>query len=451
MKVFNYNEQGGTEKLNGFFQQLKKRDAGNLRDIEDAVKGIIHSVKERGNAAVVEYTNKFDQVYIDPDSLEVSKTELEGAMHSIDKELLKVLEKAYENIRAFHEKQRENSWFMTCNDGTLLGQKVTPLSRVGVYVPAGSAPLPSTVLMNVIPAKVAGVGEVILCSPPGKNGRINSLILACAKLCGVDRVFKAGGAQAIAAMAYGTETIPKVDKITGPGNIYVATAKKLVFGTCGIDMIAGPSEVLIIADQTAKAQFVVADLLSQAEHDPLASAILVTVSEELAYKVRTELEKQLSKLPRRGIARRSLEDYGAVIITNNIKEAIEISNLIAPEHLELCTKEPFSLLSEIKNAGAIFLGSYSSEALGDYFAGPNHTLPTSGTARFFSPLGVYDFIKRQSIISYSQNSFLKAAPYVEAFAKAEELNAHAQAVAIRYKEAKTSAGWKEKCHEPFLE
>ncbi|NLU51507.1 MAG: histidinol dehydrogenase [Clostridiaceae bacterium] len=426
----------GQDNLNVLYEQLNRNSPGIRKDVEEAVLGILHSVRERGDTALLEYTYKFDGVSIDLNSIEVSKIELEGALLSVDKELLKIMEKAADNIRAFHERQKENSWFMTEQDGIILGQKVTPLNRVGVYAPAGSAPLPSTVLMDVIPAKVAGVNEVILCSPPDKNGRINPLILACAKLAGADRVFKSGGAQAIAAMAYGTKTIPKVDKIVGPGNIYVATAKKLVFGTCGIDMIAGPSEVLIIADETANPRFVAADLLSQAEHDALASAILVTNSEKLAQEVITEVQNQLLNLSRSSIAAKSMEDYGAVVVTENIDQAVEIANEIAPEHLEICTSDPFSILHSIKNAGAIFLGNYSPEPLGDYFAGPNHTLPTSGTARFFSPLGVYDFVKRQSVISYSRDAFIKAAPCVSAFAKAEGLTAHARAIDIRMEEVK---------------
>lgn len=432
MKVYEY----GKDDFNLLFDRLKERSPEGRKDIEEVVFGILHSVKERGDIALVDYTQKFDGVTLNLKAIEVSKVELEGACLSVDKDLLKVMEKAAANIRAFHEKQQENSWFMTGEDGTLLGQKITPLNRVGVYAPAGSAPLPSTVLMDVIPAKVAGVSEIILCSPPGKNGKINPLVLACAKLAGVDRVFSVGGAQAVAAMAYGTETLPKVDKIVGPGNIYVAMAKKLVFGICGIDMIAGPSEVLIIADETANSAYIAADLLSQAEHDPLASSILITTSKEMAAQVEKELQQQLSKLSRKEIAAKSIEDYGAVVLTNTIKEAIEISNIIAPEHLEVCTADPLLLLSSIKNAGAIFLGNYSPEPLGDYYAGPNHTLPTSGTARFFSPLGVYDFVKRQSVIYYSQKALLKAASDVTAFADAEGLTAHAEAIRIRTREGK---------------
>ena len=427
MKVYEY----GKDSMAPLFEALRTRSPEGRKDVEETVLNILRNVRERGDTALLEYTAKFDGVNLTPQTLEVSEAELEEALLGVDGELLKAIEKAAANIRAFHERQRENSWFMTQADGTLLGQKVTPLSRVGVYAPAGTAPLPSTVLMDVIPAKVAGVEEIILCSPPQKDGKINPLVLACAKLAGIDRAFALGGAQAVAAMAYGTQTLPRVDKIVGPGNIYVATAKKQVFGACGIDMIAGPSEVLVIADGSANPAYVAADLLSQAEHDRLSSAILVTTSSEMALRVQGEVEAQLSRLERNAIAARSLEDYGAIVITPDLEEAVSLSNQIAPEHLEICTFDPFSLLSGIKNAGAIFLGNHSPEAVGDYFAGPNHTLPTTGTARFFSPLGVYDFVKRQSVISYSQKAFMEAAPYVAAFADAEGLSAHAQAIRIR--------------------
>jgi len=427
MKVFEY----GRDELNILYEQLKSRSIENRADIEESVREILRGVKERGDAAVSEYTQKFDGVLISPQELEVSASEIEESLESADKELLNVIKRAAENIRAFHERQKENSWFTTNQDGVVLGQKITPLDRAGVYVPAGSAPLPSTVLMNVIPAKVAGVREIVLCSPPDKNGRINPLILACAKIAGADRVFKTGGAQAIGAMAYGTESIPKVDKIVGPGNIYVATAKKLVFGICGIDMIAGPSEVLVIADETANPRYVAADLLSQAEHDAFASAILVTTSKKIADEVNKELQIQIEKLPRKDIASKSVNNYGAIVITGSIDQAVEIANTIAPEHLELCVEDPFSLLPSINNAGAIFLGNFSPEPLGDYYAGPNHTLPTSGTARFSSPLGVYDFVKRQSIISYSKKAFEKVSSDVTAFADAEGLTAHANSIRIR--------------------
>lgn len=433
MKVYEY----GKESMEALYEALDKRSPEGRRDVEETVSAILQDVRERGDEALIEYTARFDKVSLTADTLEVTREEMEKALQSVEPELLKVIEKAAANIRAFHERQRENSWFMTREDGTLLGQKVTPLSRVGVYAPAGTAPLPSTVLMDVIPAKVAGVEEVILCSPPQKDGKLNPLVLACAKLAGIDRVFAVGGAQAIGAMAYGTKTLPRVDKIVGPGNIYVATAKKQVFGSCGIDMIAGPSEILVIADESANPAYVAADLLSQAEHDKLSSAILVTPSKDLAVKVQAEVDEQLSRLERNEIAAYSLENYGAIILTSDLEEAVKLSNAIAPEHLEVCTRDPFALLPSIKNAGAIFLGYYSPESLGDYFAGPNHTLPTTGTARFFSPLGVYDFVKRQSVISYSPGAFAEAAPYVAAFADAEGLSAHAQAVRIRTGEGKS--------------
>lgn len=429
MKIYEYKK----DSLKSLLDALNKRSLEGQLEVERATADIIRNVKERKDDALIEYSKKFDRVELALETIEVSKNELEDALNSIDSDLLIVIEKAAGNIRDFHEKQLEKSWFTTNENGIILGQKIAPLSRVGVYAPAGSAPLPSSVLMDVIPAKVAGVKEIILCSPPRKSGKVDPVILACAKLAGVDRVFMVGGAQAIAAMAYGTQTVPKVDKIVGPGNIYVATAKKMVFGTCGIDMIAGPSEILIIADETANPAYVAADLLSQAEHDKLASSILLTTSNELAQNVSKELEKQLLKLTRAEIASESLEKYGAIIVTDTIYEAVEINNLIAPEHLEVCTQNPFDLLPLIKNAGAIFLGNYSPEPLGDYFAGPNHTLPTSGTARFFSPLGVYDFIKRQSVISYSRDAFNAVASDVATFAQAEGLTAHAEAIRVRVK------------------
>lgn len=426
MKTFDYNK----DDLQPLYIKLSNRSPEGQRDVEKIVSDVLADVKNRGDEAVVEYSKKFDKVDLTPSTIEVTN-QLENALESIDQNLLKIIERAAANIRKFHEKQKENSWITTSQAGIILGQKISPLERVGVYVPAGTAPLPSTVLMNVIPAKVAGVEEVILCSPPGKDGKMHRLILACAKLAGVDRAFMVGGAQAVGAMAYGTKTVPKVDKIVGPGNIFVATAKKQVFGTCGIDMIAGPSEILIIADETANPAYVAADLLSQAEHDVLASSILVTCSEALVIEVKAELDKQISMLDRAEIAKKSLDEYGAIILTNTIDQAVKISNIIAPEHLELCVKDPLTVMPSIKNAGAIFLGNYSPEPLGDYFAGPNHTLPTAGTARFFSPLGVYDFIKRQSIISYSQEAFGEICDDVADFARAEGLSAHARAIEIR--------------------
>mgnify|MGYP000860820194 CR=1 FL=1 len=423
----------GTDNLDELYGILAGRSPEGRRDVEETVAGILLNVKQRGDEAVCEYTRKFDGVDVSPQTMEISQDEMTNALMAVDKELLKIIEKAAANIRAFHERQKENSWFSTESNGTILGQKITPLERVGVYAPAGTAPLPSTVLMDIIPAKVAGVEEIILCSPPGKDGKVNSLVLACAKVAGVDRVFTVGGAQAIAAMAYGTQTIPKVDKITGPGNIYVTVAKKQVFGVCGIDMTAGPSEVLVIADETANPEYVAADLLSQAEHDVLASAILVTTSEDVVQGVIKALEAQTAALPRGNIAAKSLDSYGAIVLVPDLDTALSVSNRIAPEHLQICTEDPFSMLSGVKHAGAIFLGEYSPEPVGDYFAGPNHTLPTAGTARFFSPLGVYDFVKRSSVIGYTKKAFQEAAPCVAAFAEAEGLHAHARSITIRQK------------------
>lgn len=417
------------EQIDVFLDALKKRSPQGRKDIEQIVSDILGEVQTRGDEALIEYTKRFDGVT--PDRIEVTREEIERSLALVEPKLLEAIKKSADNIRDFHEKQRENSWFTTRPDGSILGQKVTPLERVGVYAPAGTAPLPSTVLMDTIPAKVAGVEEIILCSPPGKDGKVNPLILACAAIAGADRVFAAGGAQAVGAMAYGTKTIPKVDKIVGPGNIYVATAKKLVFGVCGVDMIAGPSEILVIADESANADYIAADLLSQAEHDVLASSVLLTTSKELAQSVLASLAKQTALLGRQDIIRQSLEDYGAIIITPTLEDAINLSNRIAPEHLELCTKDPFSLLPDIKHAGAIFLGEYSPEPLGDYFAGPNHTLPTAGTARFFSPLSVQDFVKKSSVIAYSKKGFMDGATFVSTFAEAEGLKAHAESVRVR--------------------
>ena len=427
MRIYEY----GKDDMEILFESLRKRAPEGLKDVEEKVSEILRAVKERGDQAVFEYTLELDGVKMSARDLEASAEEMEKALSGLDGELREAIERSAANIRAFHERQRENSWFMTREDGIILGQKVTPLGRVGIYVPSGTAPLPSTVLMGVIPAKVAGVGEIILCSPPRDNGKVDPVILACAKIAGADRVFAVGGAQAIAAMAYGTQTIPRVDKIAGPGNIFVQAAKKQVYGICDIDMIAGPSEVLVIADESANPGYVAADLLSQAEHDELASAILVTTSKALAGAVQKEIEAQAERLGRNRIIKKSLDAYGAIVMVPTLKDAAEISNRVAPEHMEILTADPFALLPEIRNAGAIFLGEYSPEPLGDYFAGPNHILPTVGTARFFSPLGVYDFIKRSSIISYTREAFGSAARYAAAFADAERLQAHAGSIRIR--------------------
>ncbi len=398
-------------------------------EYEKTVKEIIKRVREEGDKALIEFTERFDGIKLSPETLEVPYEELEKAYESIDKEVREALEVAEERIRVFHEKQLENSFFKE-ERGIILGQKVLPLEKVGVYVPGGKAAYPSTVLMNVVPASVAGVEEIIMVSP-----KPNPYTLAAAYIAGVNRVFQIGGAQAVAALAYGTETIPKVDKIVGPGNIYVALAKKLVFGAVDIDMIAGPSEVLVIADERANPKWVAADLLSQAEHDELAAAILITPSEKLAKEVVKAVKELLSSLERKEIAERSIEKFGTAFLVKDLFHACEVANYIAPEHLEVITKEPMALLPELKHAGAIFLGEYSTEPLGDYLLGPNHTLPTGRTARFFSPLGVYDFIKRSSVIYVAKEGFERVANYAEVLANAEGLTAHALAVKVRKDES----------------
>lgn len=421
-------------KIDELYQLLDSRSPVEQTEVLERVQEIMANVRQKGDAALRAYSKQFDRVE-SMQSIEVPASYIESSYLDLSEELRRTMEQAAKNIRSFHERQKQNSWFEATEEGVMLGQKVTALARVGLYAPAGSAPLPSTVLMNAIPAKVAGVGEIILCSPPDSNGLVNPLIAAAARIAGVDRVFAIGGAQAVAAMAYGTESVPRVDKIAGPGNIYVTMAKKQVFGVCGIDMTAGPSEVLILADEMANPAFIAADLLSQAEHDPMASSILVTSSAELADSVQNELVRQLELLSRSEIARKSLDSFGAIVIVRNLDEGLEVSNRIAPEHLELVTAEPMSLLGGIKNAGAIFMGAWSPEPLGDYFAGPNHTLPTAGTSRFFSPLSVDDFVKKSSLISYSKKAFANAAQDVVRFAEAEGLDAHAAAVKIRIDEA----------------
>lgn len=426
MKIYSYSEYD----IDLLIKKLRSRDSSDRPDVTDSVKEIIDEVRLTGDEALFKFTEKFDGVRLK--NLEIDRDTLRMAYESLKPPLASAIERACENIRKFHQRQKENSWFECDEGGIILGQKITPLERVGVYVPGGTAPLPSSVLMNIIPAKVAGVGEVIMCTPPQKNGLPDPVILACAYVTGADRVFSAGGAQAVAAMAYGTETIPRVDKITGPGNIYVATAKKLLFGVCDIDMIAGPSEILVIADENANPGYVAADLLSQAEHDILASAVLVSDSETLIKRVISEIDRQVRRLSRKDIIARSIENYGAAILVNSLEEAVAVSNLIAPEHLELMVKDPFSLLGSIKNAGAIFLGGYAPEPLGDYMAGPNHILPTNGTARFFSPLSVSDFTKKSSIISYSERALKDIYKDVVLFAETEGLDAHANSVRIRF-------------------
>lgn len=408
-------------------------DRGGIFDKEylPVVADILDKVKTEKDKALIELTQKFDRTDL-IEGFEVEKGYLKACFDNLPESLKKSLELAKENISEYHRNMLEKTWMYERKDGSILGAKVTPLERVGVYVPGGKATYPSTVLMNILPAKVAGVSEVIMVTPATEN-RLNEVVLAAAYLAGVDRVFKIGGAQAVAALAYGTETIPKVDKIVGPGNIYVALAKKIVFGTVDIDMIAGPSEILVIADRFANPEYVAADMLSQAEHDELASSIVITDDMKLAEKVAIEVEKQLNELPKKNIAEKSLKDFGAIIVVNDLDEACKLANEIAPEHLELYVSTPFEYLNKIKNAGAIFLGEYTPEAVGDYVAGPNHTLPTNGTARFFSPLGTYDFVKRSSIISFNKNALLKVGENIVEIAKAEGLDAHANSVIKRIK------------------
>lgn len=425
------------QKLNkdtrqNLLEDLLKRSPNSYGQYEASVQTILEKVKKEKDAAVFEFTAKFDGARIDASNILVTEEELNQAYEEVDGQLLEVIRKALKNIEEYHAKQKQNSWFSSKPDGTILGQKVTPLERVGVYVPGGKAVYPSSVLMNVMPAKVAGVDEIIMVTPPGKDGKISPNTLVAAKEAGVDKIYKAGGAQAVAALAYGTESIPKVDKIVGPGNIYVALAKKAVYGHVSIDSIAGPSEILVIADETANPRYVAADLLSQAEHDELASAILVTTSETLAQAVSDEVDGLLKELSRSEIIEKSLENYGYILIADTMDEVIETANEIASEHLEIQTKNPFEVMTKIRNAGAIFIGEYASEPLGDYFAGPNHILPTNGTAKFFSPLSVDDFMKKSSIISYSREALGEVHKYIETFAKAEQLTAHANSVHVRF-------------------
>ncbi len=420
------------ETKNNILNDLLKRSPNNYGEYEETVNRIIEQVRERGDRAVFDYTRQFDKCELTAENLVVTEDEIKEAYQALDDALIGTMRKSAENIRAFHEKQVRHSFFTTKPDGSILGQRITPLERAGVYVPGGKAAYPSSVLMNVVPAKVAGVSEIIMTTPPGKDGKVNPGTLVAADLAGVDRIYKAGGAQAIAAMAFGTESIPKVAKITGPGNIFVALAKKAVFGYVSIDSVAGPSEILVLADNTADPRYVAADLLSQAEHDELASAILITDSRELAEKVSAEAEHFTKQLSREEIIRKSLDNYGYILVAEHMDDAVEAANDIASEHMEILTKDPFQTMTKVKNAGAIFLGEYSSEPLGDYFAGPNHILPTNGTAKFFSPLGVDDFIKKTSIISYSREALLRDHEDIERFAKSEGLTAHANSVAVRF-------------------
>ncbi|MDY5846032.1 MAG: histidinol dehydrogenase [Bariatricus sp.] len=420
------------DTMQNLLEDLLKRSPNSYGQYEASVQAILSEVKEKKDEAVFAFTRKFDGAEITTENILVTEEEIQEAYEEVDESLLEVIRKALKNIESFHAKQRQNSWFDSKPDGTILGQKVTPLQRVGVYVPGGKAVYPSSVLMNVMPAKVAGVDEIIMVTPPGKSGKISPNTLVAAKEAGVDRIYKVGGAQAIGALAYGTESIPKVDKIVGPGNIYVALAKKAVYGHVSIDSIAGPSEILVIADESANPRYVAADLLSQAEHDELASAILVTTSEELAKAVSDEVDAFLKVLSRSEIIAKSLDNYGYILIADTMDEVIAVANEIASEHLEIQTKNPFEVMTKIRNAGAIFIGEYASEPLGDYFAGPNHILPTNGTAKFFSPLSVDDFVKKSSIISYSRDALSKVHLDIEAFAKAEQLTAHANSVHVRF-------------------
>ena len=414
-------------------ESLLKRSPNNYGEFESRVNDIITSVRIDRDKALFDYTKKFDGADINPDNIKVTKEEIEEAYKLVDEKLLDVIRKALVNIRKYHEKQVQNSWFTT-EDGIILGQKVTALERAGVYVPGGKAVYPSSVLMNVLPAKVAGVDKIVMCTPPGKDGKVYPSTLVAANEAGVDEIYKVGGAQAIAAMAFGTESVPKVDKIVGPGNIYVALAKKAVFGYVSIDSIAGPSEILVLADETANPRFVAADLLSQAEHDEMASAILITTSQELAEKVSEEVDKYVEVLSRKEIIQKSLDNYGYILVADNIEDAIDAVNAIASEHMEIVTKDPFAIMTKVRNAGAIFVGEYSSEPLGDYFAGPNHVLPTNGTAKFFSPLGVDDFIKKSSVISYSKEALEKVHTDIVQFASCEQLTAHANSIKVRFED-----------------
>ena len=430
MRIVKLTEETKTNLMN----DLLKRSPNNYSGYESTVNEIIENVRTNKDQAIFEYTKKFDRFELNPENIKVTKEEIAYAYTQMDENLIRVIKKAAANIRDFHAKQLRNSWFDAKEDGTILGMKITPIEKAGVYVPGGKAAYPSSVLMNVIPAKVAGVKEIIMVTPPGPTGQVNPGTLVAADIAGVDTIYKVGGAQAIAALAFGTESIPKVDKITGPGNIFVALAKKAVYGYVSIDSIAGPSEVLVLADETANYKYVAADLLSQAEHDELASAILITTSEELAEKVAKQVHIYTSQLSRTEIMEKSLENYGYILVAESMQQAIDTVNEIASEHLEILTKNPFDIMTRIKNAGAIFLGEYSSEPLGDYFAGPNHILPTNGTAKFFSPVNVDDFIKKSSIISYSRQALEAVHKDIELFAESEGLTAHANSIKVRFED-----------------
>ena len=430
MRIVNLSK----ETKQGILDDLLKRSPNNYSQYEAAVNDIIENVKARRDAAIFEYTARFDRFPLNTECIRVTREEIDEAYTKLDAGLIEVIRKSADNIRAFHSKQLRNSWFDAKEDGTILGMKITPIERAGVYVPGGKAAYPSSVLMNVIPARVAGVKEIIMTTPPSPEGKVNPGTLVAADIAGVDTIYKVGGAQAIAAMAFGTESIPKVDKITGPGNIFVALAKKAVYGYVSIDSIAGPSEILVLADESANPRYVAADLLSQAEHDELASAILITTSEELAKQVSEQVEIFVESLSRTEIMRKSLENYGYILVAETMQDAIDAANEIASEHLEILTVNPFEVMTKIKNAGAIFMGEYASEPLGDYFAGPNHILPTNGTAKFFSPVNVDDFLKKTSIISYSREALEKVHRDIELFAQREGLTAHANSIKVRFED-----------------
>lgn len=428
MKIIQLNK----ESKQSILEDLLKRSPNHYSEYEKIVADIIEQVRERKDEAVFDYTEKFDQIRLSSQSVRVTEAEIESAMQKTEPEFLEIMRKAAKNIRAYHEKQLQNSWLDFQENGIILGQKITPLSRVGIYVPGGKAVYPSSTLMCAVTARVAGVEKIIITTPPGKDGTIHPSVLAAARIAGVDEIYKVGGAQAIAAMAFGTQSIPRVDKIVGPGNIFVALAKKSVFGYVSIDSVAGPSEIVVLADESANPRYVAADLLSQAEHDQLASGICITTSNDLALKISAEVDRFLAILPRADIMKASLDQYGYILVAETMEEAIETVNEIASEHLEILTREPFAVLPKIKNAGAIFLGEYSSEPLGDYFAGPNHVLPTNGTARFFSPLGVDDFIKKSSVISYSREALQEVHADIEYFARKEQLTAHENSIKVRF-------------------
>lgn len=430
MRILKVNE----DSIENILSDLLKRSPNNYDGYQGTVDEIIANVKANGDQAVFDYTKRFDGAEITKENILVTEEEIKEAYEQVDDQLIEVIRKAIKNIREFHEKQVQNSWFETREDGVMLGQKVMPMESCGVYVPGGKAVYPSSVLMNIVPAHVAGVKNIIMTTPPGKDGKVTANTLVAAKEAGAGAIYKVGGAQAIAALAFGTESIPKVDKIVGPGNIFVALAKKSVYGNVSIDSIAGPSEILVLADETANPRYVAADLLSQAEHDEMASAILVTTSEELAQKVSEEVDGFLNQLSRKEIMEKSLESFGYILIAKDIKEAIHVANSIASEHLEIMTANPFDVMTRIKNAGAIFIGAYSCEPLGDYFAGPNHVLPTNGTAKFFSPLSVDDFIKKSSVVYYSREALEPVHKDIEFFAKQEELTAHANSMRVRFEE-----------------